>query len=203
VSLVEALAAAVAQRTKSEEVSAWQKATEVAEFQAYLKSCGKPHSTREIGTLLGLPQTRVAEQLTIATKLAESVLARYGVDPVSLTNAEHRGLLRIAKLPHYLREKLVRDAARNDVSQVSSMEGTKMVREKRRERLYSQLRDEGQLIIEIPDRIVTLSQSQARTYLDEFLPALAHLAEIVKGGNRSHYIGLAGNGGIVIYLSPP
>jgi hypothetical protein len=203
VSLAEALQKTVAERMHRSDVSPWQKASDVAEYQAYLKSVGRPHSTRDIAQALGVPQTRVSEQLIIAAQLDSESLTRYGVTAAELTDAEHRNLLRIAKLPHYLREKPIRDLARARLGEtLPTTTNKKTVHERRRADLFAKLRDEGQLLIEIPAPINTLTRTEARTYLDEFLPALAHLAELIKGANRSHYIGLAGNGGIVIYLSP-
>lgn len=202
-SLAQALGQTLAERMRRPDVSAWQKAADLAEYQAYLRSVGQPHSTRDLAKLLEIPQTRVAEQLTIAGELDASSLARYGVSPEDLTDAEHRALLRIAKLPHYLREKPVREMAKPAAAgALREGAGRTTVREVRRSNIFAKLRDEGQFLIDIPSPIVSLSQGEARNYLDEFLPALAHLAEIVKGANRSHYIGLAGNGGIVIYLAP-
>jgi hypothetical protein len=185
------------------DVSAWQKAAELAEFQTYLRSAGQPHSTRDLAKLLEIPATRVTEQLTIATALDPGSLARYGVTAEELTDAEHRALLRIAKLPHYLRDKPIRDLARPAaVVAVRAGASGATVRENRRSHAFAKLRDEGHLLIDIPPPIASLSQGEAREYLDELLPAFAHLAEIVKGANRSHYIGLAGNGGIILYLAP-
>jgi hypothetical protein len=203
VSLAHALGKAMVERMRCQDLSAWQKAADLAEYRAYLKSVGRPHSTRDLAKLVELPQTRVAEQLTIAVELDAHSLARYGISPEELTEAEHRALLRIAKLPHYLRERPVRELAK-PTAVVAPRGDTRgaTVRESRRSSVFAKLRDEGQLLIDIPSPIVSLSQVEARNYLDEFLPALAHLAEIVMGAKRSHYIGLAGNGGIVIYLAP-
>lgn len=203
VSLAQALGTTLAERMRRQDVSAWQKAADLAEYRAYLKSVGQPHSTRDLARLVEVPHTRVAEQLTIAAELDPGSLARYGISPEELTDAEHRALLRVAKLPHYLREKPARELAKPG-AMVSIPGGTSgpSARESRRANIFAKLRDEGQFLIDIPSPIVSLSQGEARNYLDEFLPALAHLAEIVKGGDRSHYIGLAGNGGIVIYLAP-
>ncbi|HEX8211294.1 MAG TPA: hypothetical protein VF584_14060 [Longimicrobium sp.] len=203
-SLSEALAKTVTDRVRRADLSAWQKAVDVAEFQHYLRTSNQPHSTRDLARLLQIPQSRVAEQLTIASELGAPALARYGVSVEAVGNADHRALLRIAKLPHYLREKPIRDCARGaDAGKARELTGAGAVtRERRRASVFEKLRDEGQLLIDIPRPIVTLTPSEARSYLDEFLPALAHLAEMVKGSTKSHYIGLAGNGGIVIYLSP-
>lgn len=202
-SLADALQQTLAERMHRSDVSAWQKASDVAEYQAYLKLAGRPHSTRDIAQALRVPQTRVSEQLIIATQLDPVSLTRYGVVAAELIEVEHRSLLRIAKLPHYLRDKPIRDLARAHSGEtLPTSTNKKPAHERRRADLFAKLRDEGQLLIEIPAPINTLTQSEARTYLDEFLPALAHLAELTKGPNRSHYIGLAGNGGIVIYLSP-
>lgn len=203
-SLSEALAKTVADRVHRSELSAWQKAVDVAEFQHYLRTNSQPHSTRDLARMLQIPQTRVAEQITIASELGAAALSRYGVSIADLSGADHRTLLRIAKLPHYLREKPIRDCAKGtEPSKPRELTGARAaIRERRRASVYQKLRDEGQLLIDIPSPIVTLTPSEAHSYLDEFLPALAHLAEMVKGSTRSHYIGLAGNGGIVIYLSP-
>jgi hypothetical protein len=202
VSLAKALGKTLAERMQSKDVSAWQKAAELAEFQAYLRGAGQPHSTRDLARLLNLPATRISEQLTIAAELDPESLGRYGLTPDDLLDAEHRAVLRVAKLPHYLREKPIRALARAPQEPAETVRGAATLREGRRSMIYGKLRDEGQLLIEIPAPIVSLSQSEARNYLDEVLPAFAHLAEIVKGANRSHYIGLAGNGGIIIYLAP-
>lgn len=202
-SLTEALATTLKDRMRRTDLSAWQKAADVAEFQGFLRTNNRPHSTRDLAKLLQIAQTGVVERLTIATELDSASLVRYGLLPRDLTGADHRALLRIAKLPHYLRDKPLRDLAKSQAAgQLGPLAGAVAVRERRRENVFAKLRDEGQLLIEIPYPIVSLSVAEARSYLDEFLPALAHLAEIVKGANRSHYIGVAGNGGIVIYLSP-
>lgn len=200
-SLADAIGATLADWLKRDDASAWQKSAEVAELQAYLRSAGRPHSTRELARLLHLSPSRVSEQLTIASELDENSFARYGVSPAQIAGTDHRTLLRIAKLPHYLRDKVIRDSARDDPR--PSRTGSNVpVREQRRTLVFSKLRDEGQFLIDIPQPIVSLTAAEAGGHLNDFLPALAHLAEIVKGRNRSHYIGLAGNGGIVIYLSP-
>jgi hypothetical protein len=201
-SLAKALGKTLAERMRSTDVSAWQKAAELAEYKAYLKGIGQPHSTRDLARLVGLPATRIGEQLTIAGELDSTSLARYAVTPEDLLETEHRSLLRVAKLPHYLREKPIRDLAKSPVHPATVPGGAAAIRESRRAMVFSRLREEGQLLIEIPAPIVSLSPGEAGDYLDEFLPALAHLAELVKGANRSHYIGLAGNGGIIIYLAP-
>ena len=202
-SLADALANAVTERLQRHDVSAWQKATDVADFQAYLRSVGQPHSTRDLAKVLRVPQTRVAEQLVIAAELNPASLARYKIRPEDLVEAEHRGLLRVAKLQHYLRDKPLRDLVKpTSEPRPVPGSGTPTVRERVRSSVFDKLKDEGHLLIEIPGPIVSLTQREAREYLDEFLPALAHLAEIVKGKKQSHYIALAGNGGIVIYLSP-
>jgi hypothetical protein len=201
-SLAKALGKTLAERMRSPDVSAWQKAAELAEYQSYLRSTGQPHSTRDLARLLETPATRIGERLTIASELDVASLARYGITPDDLVDAEHRAVLRVAKLPHYLREKPIRDLTRAPQQPANAVTAVGTIREGRRSTIYSRLREEGQLLIEIPAPIVSLSQSEARNYLDEFLPALAHLAELVKGANRSHYIGLAGNGGIIIYLAP-
>jgi hypothetical protein len=201
-SLATAISKTLAERLRSASVPAWQKAAELAEFRAYLKGIGQPHSTRDLARRLERPATRVGELLTIATELTSESLARYGLSSDDLVDAEHRSLLRVAKLPHYLREKPIRERVGPPRRPADALAGTAAVREGRRSTVYQRLGEEGQLLIDIPAPIVTLTQSEARNYLDEFLPALAHLAELVKGANRSHYIGLAGNGGIIIYLAP-
>lgn len=57
--------------------------------------------------------------------------------------------------------------------------------------MYEKLRQEGRLSIEIPGRLLP------------YHLVGTHLAEVVTGSGRSHYIGTAGNGGLVIYLGPP
>jgi hypothetical protein len=151
--------------------------------------------------LIQLPQTRVAELLTIAVEMSSEELGRYGVSPEDLKSVEHRTLLRIAKLPAYLRDKPLRDAIKSGTTLDSVPRGIE-VRERRRAEVFAHLQDQGEFLLEIPQPITALSPRHAKEFLDELLPAFAHLAEIVKGTKRSHYIGLAGNGGIVIYLAP-
>ncbi len=201
VSLTETLVSAIAERVRRADIPTWQKAQDVAELQSFLRSKRCPHSTRELGRLIQLPQTRVAELLTIATELSPEALDRYGVTPEDLKLVEHRALLRIAKLPSYLRDKPLRDAMKGSPTLDAVQRGIE-VRERRRAEVFTHLKEQGEFLLEIPQPITTLSPRHAKDFLDELLPAFAHLAEIVKGTKRSHYIGLAGNGGIVIYLAP-
>lgn len=202
-SLVHTVASAVAERLKDGQVSAWVKASYVAEFQTYLRSMGAPNSTRDLAMHLDVPQTRIAEQLTIASELDATSLARYGVSSEDLADAPHRDLFRTAKLTHYLRDKPLRDLARKHPPLIgNAAPGKPTLRERRRSNIFEKLRDEGQLLIDIPQPMRNLSKPEASTYLDEFLPALAHLMEIVKEKNRTHHIALAGNGGLVIYVHP-
>jgi len=107
---VEILAKTVGERAREPGISAWQKADEMAELQRYITAGGANGSTRELARLTNVPQTRVAEQLTIASSLNRAALKQFGVSPTEIGVAEHRTLLRIAKLPAYLRQKPVRDA---------------------------------------------------------------------------------------------
>jgi hypothetical protein len=196
VSLAKAIVTALADRLGRGDVSAWQKARDVAEFQAYLRGVGQQSSTREIGRLLGISQSRITEFLSIASELTPQFLEKLSISAAQLDEVDHRALFRVSKLPPYLRHKPLKDALR-PVGQLATQ-----THEDRRAYAYKRLATEGRFVLEIEEPIVQLTPKEARTHLDDMLPAVAHLVERIKGSNRSHYIGLAGNGGIVIYLAP-
>lgn len=203
-SLADALIAAVAERARRPDLSSWQKAREMLEFQLYLRSKDQPHSTRDLARSTGVAQTKVSEQLTIASELTEDELAQHKIEVGEIESIPHSTLFRIAKLPHYLRGKPLRDAVRKGTAAAGAIGpyAPRGPREHRRAAAYARMREEGNFLVEVPKPIVELSSQEAKDYLDEFLPALANLAEAVIGSRRSYYIGLAGNGGIVIYLAP-
>lgn len=206
-SLIDVLAAGVAERANRQDISRWQKAQEMLEFQRYLQTIRRSHSTRDLARLTGVAQSTITEQLTIATALDASVLAQHGIRPAEMEQVPHRTLLQIAKLPPYLRAKPLRDLLRGLTGSVPSdslgaKRGRKTARESRRAALYQRMREEGQFLLEVPKPMAELSHKEASEYLDELLPALANLAQVVLGTNRSHYIGLTGNGGILVYLAP-
>jgi hypothetical protein len=207
VSLVDVVAAGVTERANRQDISRWQKAQEMLEFQRYLQTVKRPHSTRDLARLTGVAQSTVAEQLTIATALSASVLAQHGIRPEALAHVPHRTLLQIAKLPPYLRTKPLRDILKGGAGTATpdmlvARQGRMTVRESRRAAHYQRMREEGQFLLEVPKPMAELSHKEANEYLDELLPALANLAQVVLGTNRSHYIGLTGNGGILVYLAP-
>lgn len=181
----------------------------MAELQAYLRSVGHPHSTRELARLTGIAQSTIAEQLTIADALPESNLAKVGISTDDLARVPHSTLLRIAKLPPYLRNQPLIQATRGaDVTAepipTTAAGGTRKasVREMQRAAAYNRMREEGDFQVTIPKPVGELSTKEANEYLDDLLPAVANIAEAVIGASRSYYIGLTGNGGILVYLRP-
>ena len=204
-SFADALVATVAERARRTDISPWQKSQEMRDFQMYLRDRKQPHSTRDLARLIGMGQAKISEQLVIAAELDKEALAKYGTEPGELDGVPHSALLRIAKLPHYLRRKPLRDALRKDDDGVEGSINSyapKGPREHRRAAVYARMREEGSFSVEVPKPVIQLTTKEAKDYLDEFLPALANLVEVVMGTKRTHYIGLTGNGGIVVYLAP-
>jgi hypothetical protein len=204
-SLLEAVTKALAERMGSSAVSSWQKASDLLDYQRYLRLNSRPHRARDLCAAFSLPATRVSEMLRIAIDLDVEALAKCNVTPELLQHVEHRPLLRIARLPYYLREKQIRDAIR-DSSKADpgrALGAVALGREAHRTSVFRRMREEGDYLIEIAAPVTSLTPQEARAHLDDFLPALANLAELVMSQSRSHYIALAGNGGLVIYLAPP
>ena len=174
------------------------------EFQLYLRSKDQPHSTRDLARLTGVAHTKVAEQLTIASELGKDALGGYDVELGDVQGVPHSTLLRVAKLPPYLRRKPLQDAARKAASPIGGIGDyePRGPRENRRAAVYARMQEEGNFLVEVPKPVRQLSAKEAKDYLDEVLPAVAHLVEVAIGTKRSYYIGLTGNGGIMVYLAP-
>lgn len=172
------------------------------DFQHYLRSINEPHSIRDLARLTGVGHSTVNEQLVIAAALSERILSEQGLAPDALSHAPHRTLLRIAKLPPYLRTQPLRDVARTGDNAVDGgATPVAAAREARRSEVYTMLR-KGEFRVNLSRPIPELSRTEAHDCLDMMLPALARLAEVVISSRRSHYIGLTGNGGILVYLAP-
>lgn len=205
--LLEAVVQGVKERAQRRDLARLQKARDMLEFQTYLRSSRRAHSTRDLAALVGVSQSTVAGQLTIAGALTEEYLERIGIAAEEIGHLSHGELLRVAKLPAYLRASPLRQAARAAAAEPAVIaSGRSMgkggVREARRAAAYRRMRDEGEFVLAVPQPTVDLSRQQAFDYLDDALPAVANLAEIVMGSNRTYYIGLTGNGGILVYLRP-
>lgn len=202
--ITEHVAAAVAERAQQKNISRWQKARELLGLQDYLKSVGEPHSTRDIARLTKIAPTTVVEHLQVATALTPEVLASAGVSEEQLSAVRHRTLLRIAKLPPYLRANPLRAAARGEDPLVSETRLDRMPakRDARRADTYAALCEGREVPVSLPRPISELSAAEINDCLDVMLPTLARLAEIVIPPQRSHYVAHTGNGGILVYLCP-
>ena len=206
--LFDAVVQGVRERAKRRDVPRLQKAMDMHEFQGYLRNAGRSHSTRDLAALTGVSQSTVSNQIAIAESLSHPVLARSGVTPDDLAHLSYSELLRIAKLPLYLRDAPLRQAARGLESTVSAAPaglhsvGLPKVREERRAAAYRRMREEGDFRVEITKPVAELTTKEASEYLDDFLPAVANMAEILLGNTKTYYIGVTGNGGILVYLGP-
>jgi len=205
--LFEALIQGVRERARQKDISRLQKAKEMLELQRYLQSVGRGHSTRELAYLTDISQSTVTGQLAIAQALTDEALGRVGVTPEEIGHLCHGELLRIAKLPAYLRTAPLRQAARARLAEPVARGSTLVqrassVREQRRASAYARMRDEGRFHVQVDAPVTELSRNQAYDFLDDMLPAVANLAEIVMGSSKSYYIGVTGNGGILVYLGP-
>jgi hypothetical protein len=203
--LFEAVVEGVRERAQRKDLSRWQKAQEMLELQEYLKSSQRPNSTRDLASLTGSSQSTVSGQLTVAQALSEPALRAAGVSPEDIAHLSQNELLRIAKLPTYLRRGPLRQAARSrslDTQAPAALvpRRTPGPREQNRAAAYRKMRDEGRFLLEIPEPVAELSKAQAADYLDDVLPAVASVAEVMMERSDSYYIAVTGNGGILVYL---
>jgi hypothetical protein len=203
--LFEAVVEGVRERAQRKDLSRWQKAQEMLELQNYLRGVQRAYSTRDLASLTGVSQSTISGQLTVAQALSEQALRAVGVSPEDIADLSQGELLRIAKLPTYLRRGPLRQAARSRSAEVQAL--TALVshrkpglREQKRAAAYQRMRDEGRFLLEIPEPVGGLSRAQAADYLDDVLPAVANVAEVVMERPDSYYIAVTGNGGILVYL---
>jgi hypothetical protein len=105
------VAAVIAKRARQKDIPPWQKARELLGLRDYMRSAGEPHSTRDVARLTGIGPTTVLERIQIATALTEKVLTKARITEQQLSGVRHVALLRIAKLPPYLRANPLRAAA--------------------------------------------------------------------------------------------
>jgi hypothetical protein len=112
-------------------------------------------------------------------------------------------LLRIAHLPGPLRPGALRETIGSEETE-PGIRGTVSLdaRYRARTQLFERLRDEGGFHLSVVEPLRHLSARDARAHLDQLLPALANFAEVILGNDRSYYVGVTGNGGLFVYLSP-
>ena len=201
--LYEALVEGVAARAQRKDISRWEKARDMLELQGFLRTQGRPHSLRHLAQLTSVARHTIAEQLVIAETLTPEVLARAGVSPMALQRTPHSTLLRIARMPGPLQAGALRETVGSEESEAGVPAPASLdVRYRARTQLFERLRDQGGLHISVVEPLRHLSAREARAHLDQLLPALANFAEVVLGTDRSYYVGVTGNGGLFVYLSP-
>lgn len=204
--LFEAVVEGVADRAQRKDVSRWEKARDMLELRTFLESQGRESTLRRLSELTGVARPTISEQMVIAEAITPEALATAGISPMALTRAPHTTLLRIARLPVALRSSALREAVGSEESDdlVTSSAGRVSLdaRYRRRAQLFERLRDEGGFHVNVVEPLRDVSVRQARAYVDQMLPALANLTEKLLPVGRSYYIGVTGNGGLFVYLSP-
>lgn len=200
--LYEALVEGVSERAQRKDVSRWEKARDMLELQQFLRAHGRPHSLRHLAQLTGVARHTVSDQLVIAETLTPEVLAQSGVPPMALQRTPHVTLLRIAQMPGPLRPAALRETVGSEESESLVPRNVSLdVRYRARSQLFERLRDEGGFHISVVEPLRHLSVRDARAHLEQLLPALANFAEVILT-DRSYYVGVTGNGGLFVYLSP-
>ncbi len=201
--LYEALIEGVAERAQRKDVSRWEKARDMRELQEFLRSQGRAHSLRHLAQLTGVARHTISEQLVIADILTPELLARSGVSPMALQRTPHSTLIRIARLPGPLRPGALRETVGSGETESSVPGNVSLdVRYRARTQVFERLRDEGGFHVSVVEPLRHLSVRDARAHLEQLLPALANFAEVILGKDRSYYVGVTGNGGLFVYLSP-
>lgn len=204
--LFEALVEGVTERAQRKDVSRWEKARDMLELRNFLQSQGRQHTLRHLTELTGVSRATISEQLMIAEVLTVEVLAQSGVSPMAVAQTPHTTLLRIARMPSPLRGAALRETVGSEErdDDVTKAAGRRSIdaRQRRRAQLFERLRDEGGFHVSVVEPLREVSVKQAKAYLDQMLPALASFTETLIGDERSYYIGVTGNGGLFVYLSP-
>jgi hypothetical protein len=200
--LYEAIVDGVAERSQRKELSRWEKARDMLELQEHLRDHGHTHSISQLERLTGVRRHTISEQLVIASTLTPEALAKAGVSPIALANTPNSTLLRLAQLPGPVRSGAIREAVGSDAeNEVTVPSSSVDVRHRQRAQLFERLRDEGGLHIGVVEPLGRLSVREARSYLEQLVPAIANLAETVTHGHGACYIAATGNGGLLLYLS--
>ncbi|HEX8454910.1 MAG TPA: hypothetical protein VF647_22725 [Longimicrobium sp.] len=204
--LFEAVVEGVAERAQRKDVSRWEKARDMLDLRAFLHSQGRQHSLRQLSELTRVARATISEQLLVAETLTPEVLTRSGVSPMAIARTPHTTLLRIARLPAPLRAAALRETVGSEEGEdeLTSAGGRISIdaRHRRRAQLFERLHDEGGFHVSVVEPLREVPVRQAKAYLDHMLPALASLTETLLGNQRSYYIGVTGNGGLFVYLSP-
>ena len=203
--LFEAVVEGVAERAQRKDISRWEKARDMLDLRTFLQSQGRQHSLRHLAELTRVARATISEQLLVAETLTPEVLARSGVSPMAVARTPHTTLLRIARLPPPLRGAALRETVGSQEGEdVTAAAGRMSIdaRHRRRAQLFERLREEGGFHVSVVEPLRDVSVRQAKAYLDHMLPALASLTETLLGTERSYYIGVTGNGGLFVYLSP-